>query len=423
MDLDLTHWVYDLESYPNIFTACFRRVDGKHERIYEISDRKNETRGLLDCLNYMVNQKQTNVGFNNLDYDYPMIHYIIENAIEYRKAGKEYLISASEMYDKTQEIIGGQDFNPFKNRIKTKDEYIRQIDLHKVHHFDNMARMTSLKMLEFNMRSDNISDLPYPVGSILDTDDKKDVLLTYNKKDVSETLQFYIKSLNAIQFREELTERFGFDTTNMNDSKIGGEYFIGRLEKAKKGTCYEYTSYGRKQRKTVRKSIDLSECILPYIKYETPEFNSILNWIKSQTITETKGVFNNIEEHLLGDVAKYCKMVTKKTHFRNTFFKNNKGVIVPKNDFDLDDKNHLQLLDDLKSDFLIEHPKGGFVETSITKTQNRVKVVAEYKEAPNLMVELDGFGFIFGTGGIHGCIESGVVEESEEIGIVDLDVN
>ena len=195
------------------------------------------------------------------------------------------------------------------------------------------------------------------------------------------------------------------------------------MEKAKKGTCYEYTSYGRKQRKTVRKSIDLSECILPYIKYETPEFNSILNWIKSQTITETKGVFNNIEEHLLGDVAKYCKMVTKKTHFRNTFFKNNKGVIVPKNDFDLDDKNHLQLLDDLKSDFLIEHPKGGFVETSTTKTQNRVKVVAEYKEAPNLMVELDGFGFIFGTGGIHGCIESGVVEESEEIGIVDLDVN
>lgn len=423
MELNLGHWVYDLESYPNIFTACFRRVDGKHERVYEISERKNETRALLDCLNYMVNKKQTNVGFNNLDYDYPMIHYIIENAINAYKMGEEYVISAEEMYEKTQEIIGGQDFNPFKNRIRTADEYIRQIDLHKVHHFDNVARMTSLKMLEFNMRSGNISDLPYPVGTILDTDEKKDVLLTYNRKDVSETLDFYHKSINAINFREELSERFGFDTTNMNDSKIGGEYFISRLEQAKKGTCYEYTKYGRKQRKTVRSHIDLSECILPYIKYETDEFNSILSWVKSQVITETKGVFNDIEEHSLGDVAKFCNMNVKKVHFRNTLFKNSKGKITPKNDFDLDDEAHVKLLNQLKDDFLKEHPLGVFVETKTTKTQNRIKVVGEYKEAPNLMVNLDGFGFIFGTGGIHGCIESCVVEDSNEIGILDLDVN
>ena len=43
------------------------------------------------------------------------------------------------------------------------------------HHFDNKARATSLKVLEFNMRSDSIEDLPFKVGATL-TRDQVDVL-------------------------------------------------------------------------------------------------------------------------------------------------------------------------------------------------------------------------------------------------------
>lgn len=418
--MNINHWIYDLESYPNIFTMCVIRADGGHVRKYEVSERKNDTEGILSCLRWMIANKQTMVGFNNLDYDYPMLHYIMMQATYSKKIGEDYRICAKEMYDKTQELIG--EWNPFKNRIHQDEEIIRQIDLHKIHHFDNAARMTSLKMLEFNMRSDNISDLPFEVGLVLDTDNMKNELLTYNEKDVTETLKFYNNSYGMIEFREELSDRFGFDCTNMNDSKIGSEYFISRIEKVKRGSCYTYTKTGKRVRNTKRESINLGECILPYVKFETPEFNSILDWIKKQTITETKGVFTNIEEHLLGDVAKYCPMRSKREHFRNPLFKNSKGVVTPKNDWDMDDDQHVEELNRLKERFIQLHPKGFFEESPTTKTQNRVKVIGVYREAPNLITTLDGFDFVFGTGGIHGCIESGVVEETEEIGIRDYDV-
>ena len=45
--------------------------------------------------------------------------------------------------------------------VKPTDRYVDQLDLFLIHHFDNRARSTSLKVLEFNMRADNISDLPF----------------------------------------------------------------------------------------------------------------------------------------------------------------------------------------------------------------------------------------------------------------------
>ena len=62
-------------------------------------------------------------------------------------------------------------------RIKAK--LVEQIDLFKIHHFDNMARSTSLKLLEFNMRLASVKDLPFPVGSTL-TRDQVVMLKEYN---------------------------------------------------------------------------------------------------------------------------------------------------------------------------------------------------------------------------------------------------
>lgn len=418
-DIKLTHWIYDLEVFPNIFSMCIIRADGTNCRIWEVSDRKNETEQILVCLRWLLENKQTMVGFNNVNFDYRIIHEIIEQAIEAKKKGVEYKICYKNIYRFAQDLFNKQDGDQPTYGIKAEEVMIRQLDLFLVHHFDNKARKTSLKMLEFNMRSQNISDLPYPVGMILN-DEQKDGLLVYNKKDVTETLDFFNHSIGAVKFREELSEKFGFDCTNMNDSKIGGQYFINRLEKAQKGLCYNYNQGFRKVNRTTRKSIDLKECILPYINFKTKEFKAVLEWLEQQTITETKGVFADIEEHLLGDVSQYCKMSSKRLLFKNNLDLDSKGK--PKPVFDLDDENHIKELNALKEGWLKEHPSGWFEETKTTKTMNKWKVVAFYNVAPNLMVDYNGFGFVFGTGGIHGCVLPQVIDPVESRTIVDWDV-
>ena len=56
------------------------------------------------------------------------------------------------------------------------------------------------------------------------------------------------------------------------------------------------------------------------------------------------------------------------------------------NDFDLDDWQQLNELQQLKDEFLKEHPKGWFEEKQKTKNQNRVSVNAFYNVAENIQI-------------------------------------
>ena len=82
-----------------------------------------------------------------------------------------------------------------------------------------------------------------------------------------------------------------------------------------------------------RPVIALKDAVLPWIKFHEPEFNRVLGWFKEQVITETKGVFNDID------------------------------------------------------------------------------------------ATVGGFTFVFGLGGIHGSVESRIVESDDDFVIVDLDVS
>ena len=167
-------WVFDLETYPSVFTFAISSSDGKHVRVFEVSDRMNQTQEILNCLRYLAKNKQRMIGFNNLGFDYPVLHAIMEQAKEAKRQGVQYYIDANDVYNIAMaQIQTARD--GFAKIVKSEDEIIPQIDLFKINHFDNKARMTSLKMLEFNMLSDNIEDLPFPVGKHL-THSEIDVL-------------------------------------------------------------------------------------------------------------------------------------------------------------------------------------------------------------------------------------------------------
>ncbi|WP_230682116.1 hypothetical protein, partial [Streptococcus pneumoniae] len=75
--------------------------------------------------------------------------------------------------------------------------------------------------------------------------------------------------------------------------KIGKDYFVMELEAAGV-VCYDYGPQGRTPRQTRRPSIALKDAILPWIAFQEPEFQRVLEWLKEQTITETKGVFKDV---------------------------------------------------------------------------------------------------------------------------------
>src|SRR5690554_874150 len=85
---------YDLESYPNVWTMTIIRCDGKHLRQYEISHRKNDLDSLIKCLRYLIENKCRMIAYNNLGYDYHLIHEIIEILILAKKSGKPPVVKA-----------------------------------------------------------------------------------------------------------------------------------------------------------------------------------------------------------------------------------------------------------------------------------------------------------------------------------------
>ncbi len=274
--------MYDTECFPNCYLLCAEDEYGNKEQ-FEISTFHSD----LDFIRFWIRDLRTKnaemVGFNNVGFDYPILHMILTGGIS----------DPAVIYQKCQAIINAPDSDRFRHLVKPSDYLVPQIDLFKIHHFDNKARTTSLKALEFNMRLPNISDLPFPPGTWLQQSDVKR-LREYCFDDVAATKRFYTESLSKIEFREKLGEKYGRSFINHNDVKIGKEIFQIALEAA--GVqCYDYSpENGRTPRQTQRREINLGDCVPHFIRFNSPQFNAVLEHFKNTTITQTKGAFDDL---------------------------------------------------------------------------------------------------------------------------------
>jgi hypothetical protein len=343
--------INDIETFPNVFLISFKNIKTGQIRVFEMSPWRN------DWAAFKLFAKNSSTGFirwagyNNYYFDYPVIHAMLAKFKSEETDGEAIAHAA---YVKAQMLIQASKDDKFTQIIWDNNQIVPQLDLYRIHHFDNVARATSLKVLEFNMRSDNVEDLPFDWRNPL-TYDQARVLIAYNKHDLNETEKFYHKSIEMIRFREELSAKYERNFLNHNDTKIGKDYFIMELEKA--GVkCYNFDDGSRKPNQTKRPVIKIRDVIFPYIKFERPEFNAVLAWMKRQEITQTKGVFTELEIDGLRDLQQYTNMKLVK------------------------------------------------------------------KKVKNLNCIVDGFQFDFGTGGIHGSIDSTIVQEDENYAIIDYDV-
>lgn len=279
--------IYDIECYPNIWTLIANPCDSEDHYLFEISPRVNDFQRLLQFVEWCKFNNHRMVGFNNLGYDYPLLHWILNNC-----AFDSWEILTGRIYQKSSAIISTPWDDRFSNNIWPNQEIIPQVDLSKIHHFDNINKLTSLKMLEINMRLPSVEDLPFPPGTVL-TIDEMQILVDYNKYDVFATKKFYYESIKLIQFRDKITKKLNHNFTNHNDTRIGKDILVMELEKRLGSeSCYSKTP--RKPKQTIRGSMKLGELIFPEIKFRTKEFNSILEFFQKTETSETKGVFKNL---------------------------------------------------------------------------------------------------------------------------------
>ena len=273
--------IYDIESFPNTFTFTAIHAVTLQVWYFEISFRRNDHLALCRFLEVLRDQGCRMVGFNNLTYDYPVIHLIYK----LRQAGCD----AGTIYEKSMSIINTPWSNRFAHMIWDSDTIVPQIDLIKMFIDDGT---TSLKILECHMRRDRVEETPIPFGTVLNYD-QVDEVAGYNLEDDWATLDFYNRLQVQIKLREELSAKFDTNMLNCSDVKIGEKILVHEIEK--RGVdCHVYVNGKKEKKQTKRESINLAEVIFPYVKFEQPEFQRIKEFLQAQTITETKGVFNDL---------------------------------------------------------------------------------------------------------------------------------
>lgn len=273
------HYAFDIETYANAFICVIKHIVTGHRWIFEVTDWKNDGAALIAFLRSLKASGASLVGFNNVGFDYPVLHHVIKL---FERQG--YFL-ASDAKRKQLEIFAAQENQRFAHMIWDDDRVVPQIDLYKIHHFDNKAKTTSLKALQVNMRSGTIGELPFDPDQPL-TQEQVWKVVTYCCDDVNKTIDFYHYSFDKIKFRHELGLKLDRNFMNHNDTKIGKDYFIMELEKAGVECFTGGAGTGSKKqpRQTHRTKIPLKDIIFPYIRFSTPEFQRVLDHMRQSTI-------------------------------------------------------------------------------------------------------------------------------------------
>lgn len=289
--------VYDIETFPNAFTLRMELLNGDLAATWEISHYRDDRQALMTWFNWLSQTQTSMIGFNNINFDYPVIHFIYNNPN----------CTVEQIYAKAMSIIESQN-DRFGHIIWADRRFAPQIDVFKINHFDNKAKSTSLKALQINMRSPFVLDMPLELGKMLTEAEVNESLIPYNNHDVKETKRFALLNMDAINFRLSQVAQFDVDVMNWPDTKIGSRMMEDRLGKE---LCYEteYTEWGaprRKTRQTPRSRIALADIIFPYVQFEHPEFKRVLEYLRGQVLgnndidqfaeeVQTKGVFTNLK--------------------------------------------------------------------------------------------------------------------------------
>lgn len=272
--------VYDIETLSNLFTYTGYDINNKSWHQFVICPWRDDTELLY---NHLFRDKLMMIGYNNEGFDYPIIHHLINHFKEYKDISSSEV--AQKLYKKAQEIIN-QEFST----IADKNKFIKQIDLYKIHGYDNEARRCSLKDLEIAMRMDSVEEMPIDHTKWCFPGDEE-LVLSYNKNDVLATYEFFKITIgktdnpiyadkNKIELRQELQKQFGINVLNTPDIRIGEQLMLKLYSNATGVPINVLKKCGG----SPREIINVKDCIPHWANFETKEFQGLKNYFENVTV-------------------------------------------------------------------------------------------------------------------------------------------
>ena len=274
----------DYETIVNCFIGVFIDYkDSNVKHIFVIHNQRNDFNKLVTFLQKCVTEKQRHISYNGLAFDAQITHWMLKNERMLSKLSTEELVT--EIYNYAQSVINKHnsntflDFAPFQMKIK-------QIDLFKMNHWDNKAKMSSLKWIQYSMDWENVEEMPHPHNQPVTVCNTLNEVIEYCINDVLSTKEILKHSKEQIQLRKTLTEEYGIDLFSASEPRISKELFLHFLHE-KLG----WEKSDIKQLRTPRDYIVLADCILPYVKFSTPLFNEVLDYFRTKVIISTKDKF------------------------------------------------------------------------------------------------------------------------------------
>ena len=297
--------IYDIETMQELFlVVCM--VPGKTGKSFQVSKWKNQ----LDAfVRYTEEHSDVYwVGYNNLRFDSQVVEWILRNYDKWHELTN--LEICAKIAQKAADVIHDANYDVFPE-YREHELSLKQLDLFKIHHYDNKNRMVSLKRLEFEMDLENIEEMPIHHTKINMTKEEVNMTIDYCYNDVDATYEFYkitlgqtdhplYKGNNQIELRQDIEAEFGIPCMNYSDSKIGDE-MIKKYYCQEKGITYKELP----KKGYFRKSIDVKNCIAKYVTFDTPQLKDFLKKMKAAKL----GLQDDFKEHIdfYGNVYSFMK--------------------------------------------------------------------------------------------------------------------
>jgi hypothetical protein len=298
-------YVYDIEVFQNIFHCSVKNTETNDIYKFEISERKNQLRELVKFFKqvdkyitwgdyYTTNINiPTNIifcGYNNLHYDNPIINYIIE----YEDKLMQYNIPTicSSIFNLSKTITTSSEDNIDAWKHWKYQIWFDTFDILTML-YSNKLRV-GLKEIQVTMQYPNVQEFVCDWTKPLPLEDF-DSMIDYNINDIESTSELLNRCKKDVDLRIAIEDEYGVRVLSKDGVNIGMKILTQKyLEKT------GLTWWDIKDLRSPMSVIPLKDVILPFIKYDSPILQKVLEDMKNQIVSpgrkgyENKFVFNNL---------------------------------------------------------------------------------------------------------------------------------
>ena len=299
-------YVYDIEVFPNVFHCTVKNTETGELHKFEISCRKNQldelvnffhtvdtdyTFGDLYTTKIQLNTDKLFCGYNNLHYDNPIINYIIDYHVIMKYKG--YRDICRSIFNLSRVITTSNDDNIAAWK---KWKYMVCFDS-----FDILTMLYSnklrvgLKEIQVTMQYKNVQEFVADWQADL-PENQIDSMIEYNINDVNSTTELLNRCKKDVDLRLAIEDEYGVRVLSKDGVNIGMKILTQKyLEKT------GLTWWDIKDLRSPMSVIPLKDVILPFIKYDSPLLQKVLDDMKSQIVSpgrkgyENKFVFQGLQ--------------------------------------------------------------------------------------------------------------------------------